>query len=80
MNNHDCDEIVQTKKLVNQKRISNNEIHKAYEKCYVEEFKYPLSDGNRNDYAIIPGKKMLVNLLGQACCKKIDNLFLVTYA
>ena len=58
MNNHDCDEIVETKKLVGQQRISNHEIHKAYEKCYVEEFKYPLCDGNRNNYTTIPKEKV----------------------
>ena len=56
LNDHDCDNIVETKKLVNQKRISDNEIQKTYEKYYVEEFKYPLGDGNRNNYTIIPKK------------------------
>ena len=57
LNDHDCDDIVETKKLVNQKRISDNEIQKTYEKYYIEEFKYPLGDGNRNNYTIIPKKK-----------------------
>jgi hypothetical protein len=57
LNDHDCDDIVETKKLVNQKRISDNEIQKTYEKYYIEEFKYPLCDGNRNNYTTIPKKK-----------------------
>ena len=56
LNNQNCDNIVEPKQLVIQRRISTNEINKPNIKHNVEEFKHPLSDRNGNDNADIPEK------------------------